>query len=113
MFAVASQDELAALEQKHLETLAYSNVLVFMEKRLQQQKVTFHGTLGGYEETLKLNQSEGKQVRALLLEARKLKLVEEQELAKYQDAARRHRVAMEEQLEKLRVETNQRCVATL
>lgn len=100
--------ELSGLEQKHLETLAYNNVLVFMEKRLLLQKVTFHGTLGGYEETLKLMQAEAKLVRQQLAEARRCKLSEEQLLAKFQDAARRRKVTLQEQLEKLRVEANQR-----
>ena len=102
------QDELLSLDNKHLEALAYNSVLVFMEKRLLKQKITFHGTLGGYEEALKLNHAEARQVRQQLLDARKARQDEEHLLAKYQSAVRRHRAALEEQLEKLRTEATQR-----
>ena len=79
-----SQCELAEQELKLAETGEYNKVLVFMEKRLQKQQVTFEGTLQAYEEALKLRRDELNDSARLLFEVRKEKQAEDHALIRYQ-----------------------------
>ncbi len=71
-------------ELRLAETREYNKVLVFMEKRLQKQQVTFEGTLQAYEEALKLRRDELNDSARLLFEVRKEKQSEDHALVRYQ-----------------------------
>ncbi len=106
----ALQAELALQEVNLAETREYNKVLVFMEKRLQKQQVTFEGTLQAYEEALKFRRDELNDSARLLFEVRKEKQAEDQALMRYQDVANRQRIDMEEKLERHRQEAVLMCV---